>query len=93
MKGKTMNTYLIGGYAYRAAFWCNGDCLTEQLIAEGRLSPAARDLRVEENLTALSDALTTEERGDTDTFPHPVFFASGDLVGEVCDRCHGLIDE
>lgn len=82
------------GYVYRAGTYCNGECITEALIAEGRLAPAARDLRTEDNLTMLAEveALDALEMADTDAFPQAVDSRPDDLMGQACEVCHGEID-
>lgn len=78
----------IYGYTFEADLICPG-CLVENLIEQGRLAPAARDLGLEQALEqmASAEALSTIERMDSDTFPQAVGAYSGLTEEDSCGGC------
>lgn len=77
------------GYIYRADIWCPV-CVVEQLIAEGDLAPAARDMGAEPALHQLAEVNgLLDEYGeldettyDSDEFPKVIFDHD-----ETCTTC------
>ena len=93
-----MKAYDIVGYQYQAAYF-HPECMVETLIDEGRLSPGARSLSVEDALDQLADVEGIDRMDeftfDSGDFPKVVFagdvggFLHGECcdVDESCDRC------
>lgn len=76
------------GYQYDAAFWCPV-CIIEVLIAQGKASPAAREIGPEVTIEQIqqADAASTMERLDSDRYPQRLGAYSGLTERDVCDRC------
>lgn len=77
-------------YLYSAALWC-GPCVIENLIANGKASPAARDMDPADALEQIlsSNGFTEEAEYDSDDLPKGPY---GDGGGEAdspqhCDGC------
>jgi hypothetical protein len=71
----------ITGYQYKADFYCPSD-LINLLIAQGKASPAARDMEPEDVLDQIAGAEAVDREDeysfDTDEFPKRVYSLEDD---------------
>lgn len=83
-----MKAWDIVGWAFQADLLCN-NCMTEELIAQGRLSPAARDntATVNVDLMIRTEALGFLDAIDSTVTPQPIF-ASSDSASDPCGFCN-----
>lgn len=82
---------VVSAYLFAGDLW-HGRCLVDGMVAAGDLSPAARDMDVEEVLDQHAGALGLdrgdEQTFDSETFPKVVFECQVEST-DTCGACHG----
>lgn len=83
-------TYMFNGGLY------HDECIIEELIGAGELSPAARDMGVDEVLDQARQANAIDEDHGSDEWPvslSPQEEQHEDNEGASCDRCLRLLED
>jgi hypothetical protein len=81
----------IVAWTYAVERW-HGECLVENMILAGELSPAARDMDPADafeqhaNANAYEDLYEDCERYDSNFTPQPIF--GSDELNDICGKCH-----